>query len=203
MLIKSVFRHLENNGTEQKRTPCLNRRGFLKVATVAAAGLVTSPALARVTTVKERARSVAVYNTHTGESLKLVYWAPGEGYLHQALKELSWTLRDHYTDQSIPIDPKLLDLMHALQVKLDVKKPVHVLSGYRTPATNAMLRRHSRRVAKHSYHILGKAADIRLPGWHASDLRRAALSFHAGGVGYYRRSDFIHIDTGPVRTWKG
>ena len=88
-------------------------------------------------------------------------------------------------------------------MQLHYRKPMHILSGYRSPATHAMLRRHNRGVAKDSYHLYGKAADIRMPGRSSSEIRRAAMSLQAGGVGYYPRSRFVHVDTGPVRTWRG
>lgn len=202
MLIKHVIQRLSDLGGNQQDTPCLDRRGFLKVAAVAAGGLMAGPALARVSSLKEQARSLAFYNTHTGENLRLVYWAPKEGYLRQALREVNWALRDHHTDKAIAIDPTLLDLMHAMQLKLGTRKPFHVISAYRSPETNAMLRRRSRRVAKNSYHMEGKAVDLRLPGFEIGDLRRAALALETGGVGYYPRSGYVHVDTGPVRSWR-
>ena len=110
-------------------------------------------------------------------------------------------MRDYRANEIKPIDPVLLDQLYALKLKTGTKSPFHVISGYRTPATNAMLRRRSNGVARRSYHTKGKAIDIRLPGYDTHRLRNAALSLRSGGVGYYRNSNFVHVDTGPVRTW--
>ncbi|MDX1654536.1 MAG: DUF882 domain-containing protein [Candidatus Competibacteraceae bacterium] len=164
-----------------------------------AAGVVSSPALAKVAGIQERERLLSIYNAHTGESLKLVYWAPGDGYLNQSLKEISWVLRDRRTDEVELIDPALLDQLYALRLQLNSRETFHILSGYRSPRTNEMLRRNGHGVAKNSFHMQGRAVDIRLPGRDVSQVRRAALSLQAGGVGSYR--SFVHIDTGPVRSW--
>ncbi|MDQ2694240.1 MAG: DUF882 domain-containing protein, partial [Pseudomonadota bacterium] len=119
----------------------------------------------------------------------------------QSLKEISWALRDHRTDEVMAIDPRLIDLMHALQVKMG-RKPLDVLSGYRSQETNVMLRQHSRRVAKNSFHTKGRAVDLCIPGCDLTDLCQAARELNGGGVGYYPRSGFVHIDTGPVRYWR-
>jgi len=141
-----------------------------------------------------------LYNTHTGESVKAVYWAQGE-YVPDALAEIDFVLRDFRSGDVKPIAPRLLDLAAELRRALGSNEPIHVISGYRSPATNAMLAAHSGGVATHSLHLLGEALDLRLPGRDLRDVRRAALALHAGGVGYYPRSDFVHIDIGRVRTW--
>ena len=110
-------------------------------------------------------------------------------------------LRDYRADVAHPIDPKLLDLLYQLQAKVDHQGEFHVISGYRSPATNAMLRKQSSGVAKHSYHVLGKAIDIRMPGFDTRQLRNAAIALKDGGVGYYASSNFVHVDTGRVRYW--
>jgi uncharacterized protein YcbK (DUF882 family) len=145
-------------------------------------------------------RRLELYNTHTGESLKTVYWAVGK-YLPSSLREVNWLLRDHRSDEAIAIDPDLLDLLYNLSVTLEVRPSFQVISAYRSPATNAMLRMFSSAVAEHSQHIKGKAVDIRLPGTNLAVARRAALSLQGGGVGYYPWSNFMHLDTGPVRSW--
>ncbi|GIX46262.1 MAG: twin-arginine translocation pathway signal protein [Candidatus Tectimicrobiota bacterium] len=180
--------------------PRLSRRQFLRLGGLAVATwLVPGRALAhRSGTVSEKA--LALYNLHTGERLRTVYWFKGN-YLPEALQEISYLLRDYRAEAVRPIDPELIDLLHALSVKLEARQPFHVISGYRTPATNAMLRRYHGGVAKRSFHMYGKAVDFRLPGRSLAALRRAAISLHRGGVGYYPRSGFIHVDTGPVRYW--
>ncbi len=161
--------------------------------------VVGSPALALPT---QRERFISFYNKHTGEAVRAAYWAPQEGYIDQSLREISYILRDHRNGRVKSIDPKLLDQMYALQLKLSPRQPIQVISGYRSPETNAMLRRRSRRVAKDSLHMRGMAVDIRMPDRRVSELYRTARSLQAGGVGYYPSSNFIHLDTGAVRTWR-
>jgi uncharacterized protein YcbK (DUF882 family) len=110
-------------------------------------------------------------------------------------------LRDHRSDEVSPIDTRLLDLLHTLSDKLDTTSQFHVISGYRSPATNAKLAEKSNGVARHSLHMDGLAIDIRLPGRELADVRRAAIALRSGGVGYYPGSNFVHMDVGRVRTW--
>jgi uncharacterized protein YcbK (DUF882 family) len=178
----------------------LKRRSFLKLATVSVGLIATNPSFAGIKPDKER--FLNLYNPRLDGSFKSVYWTPNEGYITEALKEISWVLRDHRNNQVKDFDPELLDQMYFLRLKMDSQKnPLHVVSGYRSPDTNEMLRRKSKRVAKNSFHMHAKAVDIYMPKRSVSMLHRAALSMNAGGVGYYPRSNFIHIDTGPVRTW--
>jgi len=176
----------------------LNRRDFLRLGSAVLAGLLCPAAVAsrRI----EQERSLAFSNTHTGESLRTVYWAGGE-YLDSGLQEINTILRDHRADETYPMDRGLLDLLYALQLEVDCHNAFHVISGYRSPATNTRLRNKSSGVARRSYHMQGKAIDIRLPGCELTDLYRAALGLKAGGVGSYAASDFIHVDVGPVRRW--
>jgi uncharacterized protein YcbK (DUF882 family) len=176
----------------------LSRRRFLKLGAVAAAGFASEPALAKRHFAQER--SLALYNMHTGEHLRTVYWARGR-YLSSALADINRILRDHYTDEIKPIDGDLLNLLYVLKRRVGGPKAFHVLSAYRSPTTNARLRRHAPGVAEHSMHMEGKAVDIRLPGRDLAVLRRVALSLRRGGVGYYPDSDFIHLDVGRVRHW--
>jgi uncharacterized protein YcbK (DUF882 family) len=145
-------------------------------------------------------RALGFYNTHTGESITTVYWAEGD-YVHSGLEEIAVILRDHRSGDVHSIQKELLDLLYVLQMKVGCSNPYKVISGYRSPATNAKLRKHSTGVAKRSYHMQGKAIDIRLPGCDLDQLHRVALEVKAGGVGYYGASDFIHVDVGPVRRW--
>jgi uncharacterized protein YcbK (DUF882 family) len=146
------------------------------------------------------ARYLSFQNTHTGEKLKVTYWEDGK-YLRDAMAEVNHHLRDHRSDERRDMDPGLLDQLFVLRKKLDTGKPFHVISGYRSPRTNAMLRRQGRGVARRSLHMTGKAIDIRVPGRSLSQVRLAALSMHSGGVGYYPGPQFVHIDTGRVRRW--
>jgi len=129
-----------------------------------------------------------------------VYWSQGH-YITESLQQINHLMRDHRANKSIDIDTRLIDDLYHLYSLLDSNKRIHVLSAYRTKATNAKLRQRSRGVAKFSLHMEGRAVDISLPGRSAIQLRNAALSMNAGGVGYYASSGFVHIDTGLVRNW--
>lgn len=175
-----------------------DRRRLLKVG---AAALLTTclPAAAQAVT-RPAAKSLEFLHLHTGERLRTTYWHDGV-YDPGARAEINEVLRDFRTGDVAPIDPKLLDLLHALRRKLDTNAPFHVISGYRSPKTNAMLSANSAGVAKKSLHMQGKAIDIRLPGRRLDDVRRAARALQRGGVGFYPKSDFVHVDTGRVRFW--
>ena len=140
---------------------------------------------------------------HTGESLDIVYRV-GDTYLPEAIERLNYFLRDHNTQEVVDYDPKEFDVLHGVLERL--RRPngvIDVVCGYRTPETNAALRHGSPKtgVAEHSQHMEGHAIDIRVPGVSTVALRNAALSLHAGGVGYYPVSQFVHVDVGPVRQW--
>ena len=145
-------------------------------------------------------RSVSLHNTHTGESLKTTYWVEGH-YQPVALKAINKLLRDHHSGTVHVMDPRVIDLLCALDHHISHKKPFQVISGYRSPSTNAWLAAHSDGVAQHSLHMEGKAIDIRLEGVSIGNLGRAAKSLRAGGVGQYPESGFVHVDVGRVRTW--
>ena len=145
-------------------------------------------------------RRLALYNVNTGESYNAVFWA-NDYYIPQGLKSLDWALRDFHTNTTHPIDPRLLDLLSALQQKLEIDEPFLLTSGYRTPETNAMLAARSDGVAHHSLHMDGLALDWRVPGRTLDQLHRVALARRGGGVGYYPASDFVHTDVGRVRYW--
>jgi len=143
------------------------------------------------------------YHTHTGERLDIVY-RRGDQYVPQALDDLDHFLRDHRTGDVHHFDPRLFDLLYDLQASLgDSSGEIEVICGYRTPWSNEFLRARSPHtgVARHSLHMQAEAIDIRLPGIPTSELRDAALRLHRGGVGYYRSSDFVHVDVGRVRHW--
>ena len=146
------------------------------------------------------ARALSIYNMHTGERLNMVYYEDGQ-YVPGALQEINYFFRDFRANEVKAIDPRLLDLLHAIHRSLETPKPFNLISGYRTAATNAMLAARSEGVARHSMHIEGRAADINVPGRQLSILQRVALALQFGGVGYYPQSDFVHVDTGRVRHW--
>jgi uncharacterized protein YcbK (DUF882 family) len=143
---------------------------------------------------------LSFYNTHTGEFLSTEY-RDMRGYMPQALAEINQVLRDHRNDEIYPINPGLLDLLDSLNRVLDSRQALHIVSAYRSPATNAMLAAHSDGVARHSLHMQGMAIDIRVPGRELWQVHDAAMTLQRGGVGYYRRSDFVHVDVGRVRYW--
>lgn len=182
--------------THPARRSFLRRSAHFAVAGVAAP-MAARPALAS----RPDARSLAMDHTHTGERLTLVY-AMGEQYVPDALRALNRFLRDHYSGDIGVIDPQLFDLLHRVKTVLGAGQPFQVISGFRCPTTNQALRTtRGGGVATRSLHMDGKAIDIRLPGVPLGDLRDVALSLHSGGVGYYPREQFVHVDTGRVRSW--
>ena len=176
--------------------PVLTRRRFLEAtAATAILGTASFPALAHV-----RERRLTLRHLHTGEKLRTTYFADGR-YIEEELRAVDYVLRDWRTGEVKHIDPKLLDLLFFLRLKLETDAPYHVIGGYRSRKTNEMLRRMGRGAARKSLHIQGKAVDFRVPGRRLALVRKAAVSLRGGGVGYYPRSDFLHMDTGPVRYW--
>ena len=174
-----------------------NRRGFLGAVIGAAAGLLV-PAIASA---QLRDPRVLRFNhTHTGEKLAIEYWRAGT-YEPQGLDAINRLMRDFRTGDIYPIDPSLLDLLHDVARRTESNRPFEIISAYRSPKTNAALNSHSDGVARNSLHLRGKAIDVRLGDVALKDLRRAALAAGRGGVGYYAGSNFIHVDTGRVRTW--
>ena len=147
-------------------------------------------------------RRLKMYSGRTGERLDAIYWVDGD-YIPEVLAEVDQFFRDWRIDRSHRIDTRTLDILAATHNILDVSEPYMLLSGYRSPETNAMLRRRSSGVARNSRHMVGQAADIRLDNRSVSQVARAALACNAGGVGRYSRSNFTHVDCGPVRTWGG
>lgn len=146
-------------------------------------------------------RRLSMYSGRTGESLKTIYWIEGD-YIKEALKEINYFMRDWRTDETITIDARNIDIMAASHSLMDSNEPYMMLSGYRSPKTNAMLRSRSRAVAKNSLHMKGQAADLRLKSRSVTQMAQAATACNAGGVGRYHRSNFVHMDCGPIRTWR-
>jgi len=181
--------------------PDHNRRRFLRLGILA----LTAAALPRQTYAgtaigSQPERALAFYNTHTGERLKITYWEQGQ-YVGEALGQIDHVLRDHLANETREIAPKLLDLLCAIRSQLDSREPFHVISGYRSNRTNEYLRAHTSGVAENSLHTVGQAIDIRLPGRPLNTLRKAAVDLKGGGVGFYPKSDFVHVDIGGVRYW--
>jgi len=145
-------------------------------------------------------RSLSFVHTHTGESLSAVYFRSGD-YQPAGLERINHLLRDFRTDETRAIDTRVLDILFDLQVRMNRDEPYQVISGYRSPHTNAELRSHSSGVAEHSLHMQGQAIDVRVSGFATRKLRELALQMGRGGVGFYPQSDFVHLDCGRVRYW--
>ncbi len=192
---------MDDKGGSKGLAEISSRRRFLKLGLMTAGSLmVPGVAMAGLRVVPKQTRSLSFYNLHTGESLKTVYFENG-AYVPGALDEINYILRDFRQNEIKPIDRNLLDLLVRIRQRLGTDDPFQVISGYRSAKTNAMLHAHSEGVARHSLHIDGRAIDIRVPDRSLINLKRAAISLFGGGVGYYPKSDFVHVDTGRIRYW--
>ncbi|OUS36054.1 Tat pathway signal protein [Rhodobacterales bacterium 56_14_T64] len=181
----------------------MTRRGLL--GAFAATTLVAAPTFSNAAGFLRGSgdiRRIRMYSGRTGERIDMIYWIDGK-YIKDSIKEINYFMRDWRNDQIKSIDPRTIDIMAASHNLLDVNEPYMMLSGYRSPQTNAMLRRRSRGVAKNSLHMRGQAADLRLASRSVNQMAKAALACQAGGVGKYRRSNFVHMDCGVVRSWNG
>ena len=183
-----------------KKPDCnLARRQFIQTISLASAGLALyTPWSSLLANTPDR--SLSFYHTHTGERIRLTYYSDGM-YHKDALVELNQYLRDFRTGDVYPIDAQLFDVLYAARNACESNGTFEVISGYRSPKTNKMLRNAGGGVARRSLHMDGKAIDVRLAGVKTSHLKKAAIHLKSGGVGYYAKSDFVHIDTGRVRTW--
>ncbi|HXQ13776.1 MAG TPA: DUF882 domain-containing protein [Caulobacteraceae bacterium] len=176
------------------------RRKLIAAGLGLAGGLAAAPAA--LAALAAPTRRLAFNNLHTGETLDVAYYENG-CYVGDALAEVNHVLRDFRTGDVHVIEPRLLDLLTVLAASLETKSAFGVISGYRSPQTNAMLHEQSGQVASGSLHMQGQAIDIRLPGVDSATVRDAALKLAIGGVGYYPTSDFVHVDVGRVRRWQG
>lgn len=208
----------EENNSNSSSLLLPTRRSFLQTGLIAGAGLCAG--VAALTAAEDAAaaeftrrtevlaasftgggsRTLSFKNTHTGEELTATYWRGGS-YEQAALDEINYILRDFRTGDVTNINKGLLNLLSALKSKVASNQPVNIISGYRSPKTNAALRSRSEGVARRSYHLRGMAIDLRLPGYSTAGIARTARAMSVGGVGYYDSSDFVHVDVGPVRTW--
>ncbi|MGB6291596.1 MAG: YcbK family protein [Vibrio anguillarum] len=177
----------------------VSRRHFIKLA---GSGVVVAACAPQIVLASypETSRILAMNNLHTGETLETCYFN-GVRYVRSELDRLNHICRDFRRNEVHPMDKNLFDQISKIQSLLGTQAEVQIISGYRSPATNEMLRTHSSGVAKKSFHMLGQAIDFRLDGVQLSQVREAAIELGAGDVGYYPSSDFVHIDTGPVRHW--
>lgn len=181
----------------------VSRRGVLGVfaATIVAAAPTYSNAFGLLRGAGD-VRRIRMYSGRTGESLDSIYWIEGE-YIPEVLKEINHFMRDWRTDDAVKMDARTVDIMAAAHSLMDVSEPYMLLSGYRSPKTNAMLRSQSSGVARNSLHMKGQAADLRLKSRSVGQMAKAAEACASGGVGRYSRSNFVHMDCGPVRHWGG
>ncbi|MFA5983341.1 MAG: YcbK family protein [Methylococcaceae bacterium] len=192
--------HLLNNPVDLNEKVS-SRRRFLKQmlcgSLLAVTDIEEASAILRPSSLH---KTLALENCHTGEKIKLTYFERGR-YIKPALREINYLLRDYNNDNVHQIDPALLDQLYDVKLMLGTHKPFHIISGYRSPSTNAIMRKHHHGVAKDSLHMQGRAIDIQIQGLDTRRIRNAALAMQRGGVGYYAQSDFVHLDTGDFRTW--
>jgi uncharacterized protein YcbK (DUF882 family) len=181
----------------------ITRRGLLGI--FAASAVVAAPTYSNAFGLLRGAgdiRRIKMYSGRTGESIDTIYWLEGD-YIPEVFQEINYFMRDWRSGESIGMDARTVDIMAASHRLMDVSEPYMLLSGYRSSRTNAMLRSQSGGVARNSLHMKGQAADLRLQSRSVRQMARAAEACNAGGVGRYSRSDFVHMDCGPVRTWGG
>jgi uncharacterized protein YcbK (DUF882 family) len=178
----------------------VSRRGFLKRAGYAAVGALLLPSTEAFAKSLSRERELSFHNVNTDEEMSIVC-CPEQQYDAQLLERFNHFLRDHHADLVRPMDPALLDLLFAVSVFTGSNGTFKIISGYRSPETNSWLRKVSHGVAEHSMHIEGKAVDIRMSDVSSHTIRQVGLALQQGGVGYYPRADFVHLDTGDVRSW--
>ena len=179
----------------------ISRRGLL--GAFAATAVIAAPTYSNAFGLLRGAgdiRRIRMHSGRTGESMDTIYWIEGE-YIPEALKEINHFMRDWRTNDVMRMDPRTVDIMAASHRLMDVSEPYMVLSGYRCPKTTAMLSSRSRGVARNSLHLKGQAADLRLKSRSVGQMAKAAEACASGGVGRYSRSDFVHMDCGPIRHW--
>jgi uncharacterized protein YcbK (DUF882 family) len=176
-----------------------DRRIFLKHSAMLV-GALGAPAIVRAALVSPHEKSLKLFNTHTGETFSSVFWVDGQ-FLPDAMDDINRLLRDHRSNQVMAMDPDLLSLLETMSTQIGPGNTLHVISGYRSPETNQLLADCSDGVARHSLHLEGKAIDIRVPGRDLVTVRKVAMNLRGGGVGFYPDSQFVHIDTGRVRSW--
>jgi len=186
-----------SKGDDNSRSLSAGRRSFLRQIGAATLGLAAVRLLSAGTDAR---RELSFMHTHTGEQLTATYFEAGV-YVGPVLQQVNQLLRDFRTETVFPIDPAVLDSLFELRAAARSREPFAVISGYRSPLTNAALRSRSSGVAEHSLHMQGRAIDVRLPGTPTDQRARLAQRLSGGGVGYYRVSDFVHVDTGRVRSW--
>lgn len=196
-----MFEEFLNPEITQQRLN-VERRDLLKMGLAGLLGAVVPLMPARTVWAKSRYDSwkISFRHSHTGESFSGIYRV-GDKYLPEAFERINYVLRDFRTEEVFPMDPRTVDILAMVHKKMGLTEGYETLSGYRSPKTNAMLRKTGTGVAKNSFHMYGQAIDFRVPGRSTSKLRTTAKALQAGGVGYYPKSNFVHVDTGTVRSW--
>ncbi|HPW15672.1 MAG TPA: DUF882 domain-containing protein [Nitrospira sp.] len=180
----------------------LSRRGLLRAATAGMALAVVRLALPSVTWASRLPDGrVSLYNLHTDERLSVTYRDETGAYDQDALNALNHFLRCHHTNETTTMDVQLIEFINLVQKRVGGRREVHIVSGYRSPEYNEQLIRMGTRAARHSYHVSGQAVDVQIPGVPLRTLREVALRLGCGGVGYYPRGKFVHLDSGPFRHW--
>ena len=196
-----MLQRILENRTSDDSDIVLSRRRFVRHLACGSLLTLGAPVIAEAAKARfPTHKTLALQNINTGDKLKLTYFEKGR-YIHSALEEIDYVLRDYRTGDVHRMDPDLLDLLYDLKLAVGANRPFEIICGYRSPVTNANLHRHRSGVANNSLHMQGRAIDIRLDGFDTKHLRNVAISMHRGGVGYYPKSDFIHLDTGKPRTW--
>jgi len=184
----------------------ISRRNFLGLGAMVAGGAVIASSTPCYASIIARghdfngARRISFRNSHTGEIFAGVYRV-GDKYLPDAFDKINIVMRDFRSNELFPIDPRVIDIIYSVHQMTQQSEPYEILSGYRHPKTNKNLRSNGEGVAKNSLHMTGQAVDLRLPGFDTRQIRNFAVSLKAGGVGYYSKSNFVHMDSGDVRTW--
>jgi len=186
------------NGRNDVESRRLFLKGLVYGSAVAMSGV--SGIVSAASAWNQTPRKLKFHNLHTEEKLTMTYFEDGQ-YVSGAMQEINYLLRDHRSGDVHNMDPKLFNLLHDLQAMLGGNKTFQVISGYRSPSTNAMLNKNSSGVATKSLHMLGQAIDIRIEGVDSRIIQSASMTLKQGGVGYYRKSNFVHVDTGRVRAW--
>ena len=191
------------SGGIKRPFPRINRRQFLEMGLATfALSIIPETGFTAVKNIISNDRAVSLFNVYTKENLRITYFKDGQ-YVPEALAHINHIFRDTRTGKIKSISIDLLNFLSALHSKVTTETPFHIISGYRTPQSNAILRKKKKGVARNSFHMYGKAVDIRLPGYRLKNLKRTAVKMRAGGVGYYPRGKFIHLDVGDVRSWWG
>ena len=191
------------NKIKLTQDPLIDRRKFIRMGLItAAAAVIPCNAMVSAHEYVWDERELHVYNLYTYEDLKITYWRDGQ-YIPEALAEINHIFRDIRTGKVKAINKELLDLLFKIRKNINIDKPFQIVSGYRTPNSNEILRTKQKNVAKNSLHMYGKAVDIRIPGVKLKTLRNEAKNLELGGVGYYPKTHFVHVDVGEIRYWRG